>query len=141
MSSIYSTRKIVEELEIILGANEDIQFVSSGALEPLASESNSSAVYISPETITFRPERLQTASSGYDRRVIVNLYCNYDGTDDALGVFDFIDSVERSILQDSDIWSTVLDRDLIAIEFDNHEHTPRRAVTMVFDISFRLLCD
>jgi len=141
MAYTINTRKLVEELKAILGANTDITFVSTGALTPLASETNDSAVYISVENIAANNERMNTNASGYDRHMLVNLYCNYDGTDDALGIYDFVDSVEQCILNDSSIWGNIVDRDLIAVEFDNQEHAPKRAVTLLFDLHFRIECN
>ena len=138
--AILNTRKIIEELRDILTANTDIDYVSTGALEPLASETNRAAVYISAENIAVEGTRLSTAASGYDRHILIDLYCNYDGSEDHLGVFDFIDSVERCILEDDTIWSSIVNRDLVAIDFDNQEHAPKRAITMLFDIHYRVDC-
>ena len=122
MAYITNTRIILEELKAILEANKDTDFVSTGALEPLASEGNSAAVYISIESIALSPERLQSGTDGYDRNMFVSLYCNYDGSDDPLGVYDFADSVERSVLADSGIWTSIVDRELVALEFDNQQN-------------------
>jgi hypothetical protein len=140
MQTTPSTRKIVEEVRSILEANPDIQEVSVGPVTPIAQEKNSSAVYIGVEEVGAEPARLSKGSSGYDRHLLINLYCNYDGSEDTLGVYDFIDSVERCILTDNEIWSSIVDRDLVAIDYDQQEHTPRRAVRMLFDFTFRLAC-
>ena len=135
-----TTRKIIEEIEAILKASSDVDFASTGALEPLASESNQKAVYISLEEVAVESVRLNTNSSAYDRHMLISLYCNYDGSEDPLGVYDFIDGVEKSMLSDSAIWSSIVDRDIVAIDYDNQEHTPKRAITMLFDFTYRLTC-
>jgi len=138
--AIYNTRKLVEEIKLILEANKDITKVSTDAVTPVAAETSEAAVYISLEEIVMTPRHLNTNSSGYDRHMMINLYCNYDSSNDPLDVYTFIDSVERSILEDSTIWVSLIDRDLIAVDFDNQAHAPKRSITMLFDIMYRMEC-
>lgn len=141
MGYLDQSRVLVEELKAILQANPDIDVVSTDALAPLTSEDASSAVYIAVESIALEQSRLSGVSAGYDRHMLITLYCNYDGTADPLGVFDFVDSIERSVLVDSELWGSVIDRDLVAINFDNQEFAPKRAIAMLFDFSFRIDCE
>ena len=138
--AIYSTRKLVEELKAVLEANSDITKVSVEALTPISAETVDSAVYISVEEIAMEQKRLNKTSSAYDRHLLVNLYCNYDSSADPLNVYDFIDSVERCVLEDNDLWLSIVDRDLLAIDFDNQASGAKRSITMLFDISYRLAC-
>jgi len=137
---VYDTRKIIEELRDILEANTDIAKVSVGPVTPLAAEESSAAVYIALEEVALSAERMSRTSDGYDRHLLINLYCNYHNPSDPLGVLDFADSIERSVLKDGQIWTYIIDRDLVAIDFDNQASAPKRSFTMLFDFSFRVKC-
>ena len=138
--ALYDTRVLVEELKAVLVANIDIVKVSTDVVTPVASEDAETAVYISVENIGLEPARTTTTGDGYDRHMLVNLYCNYDGTTEPLGVYDFIDSVEKCILADNGLWTTMVDRDIIAVDFDNQANAPRRSITMLLDIAYRKTC-
>jgi hypothetical protein len=135
-----SSRKILEELKAVLEANSEIQKVSLGALLPLAQENSSAAVYISPETITLEPDKMHKGSAGYSRHLLINLYCNLDCGTDPLALLDFAESIESSILKDSQIWSTLVDRDIASVIFDEQELFPKRTCTILLDISYSLSC-
>ena len=141
MAAIADTRKILQEVEAILKANPAVDYVSTGALEPLASEENKAAIYISGDQIVLEDTRLTPNASGYDRHFLISLYGNYDASEDTLGVYDFSDSIERCLLDDTSIWGNLVDRDIAAINFDNQEHYPMRSFTMLLDVTFRLTCN
>jgi len=136
------TKLIIKELYEILKANEMLDNVSLGALEPVESEMADKAVYIAVESIAMESERLNKGSSGYDRRMLVTLYCNYkEDSEDPLGVYDFTDNVERCVLEDNTIWTVIVDRNIVGVTYDNQQFSPRRTITMLFDIAYRLSCD
>jgi len=137
---VYNTRKILEELEEILKANPEIDLVSQGKVTPLASETSPAAVYISLEEIALTPAKMSTGVSGYERHMLIHLYCNYDTQGDPLAVCDFADSIEKCILDDKQVWSYVTDRDLVAIDFDNQANSPKRSFTMLFDFYYSVKC-
>jgi len=140
MSAIYDSNKLVVELKAILEANTDIDFVSTEALVPLASETNGVAIYIAVESIAIAPRVANVGVDAYDRHMLISVYLNVDTSDTSKSVFDITDSVERSILEDGNIWTSLLDRDVEAINFDNQEHLPMRSITMLLDIRYRLKC-
>lgn len=140
MATVIETRKVVEEIEAVLNANSLINHVSTGALIPLAQETEEVAVYISVMNIGLEPVRMSTNASGYDRHMLINIFCNVKCEDDPLKLLDVTDIVEKSILTDNAIWTSIVDRDLISINYDDQEHFPIRGATMLFDFSFRLDC-
>ena len=141
MASIAESRKLIEELEAVLKANKDLDKVSLGALVPLAQETEESAAYISVMNIGLEPVRLSTGVAGYDRHMLINVFCNVNCEEDPLKLLDIVDSIESSVLKDNALWSSIVDRDLVAINYDDQEHFPIRGATMLFDFSFRLDCD
>ena len=141
MATAVETRKLIEELEAILKANSAIDKVSTGALVALAQEVEEVAVYISVMNIALEPTRMTTGTSGYDRHMLINVFCNVNCEDDPIRILDVTDNIEASILKDSKLWTSIVDRDLVAITYDDQEHSPKRGATMLFDFSFRVDCD
>ena len=133
--------EVLLELEAILQANASINFVDiSGPVEPLASETNSVASYISctnvvPKLYTSGPEL-----DSYDMHGFFVITTNVDCSLDKLKVYDIADSIQRSILNDSTIWSHLVDRDIIAVEYDNAQFYPKRSVVIALEVTYRLLC-
>jgi len=141
MANIYDSRVLASELEAILKANSDLDYVSSGAVVPLASETNVTAAYIAVESIAISPTIASTGVNAYDRHMFVSIYCNINTSKASLHILDLSDSIERSILTDNTLWDSLLDRDVVAINFDNQEHSPMRAFTVLLDIRYRLRCE
>ena len=141
MATIVETRKLVEELKAVLQANSTIDKVSTGALVALAQETEEVATYISVMNVGLEPSRMSTGTSGYDRHMLINVFCNVNCENDPLKLLDVTDSVEQSVLKDSKLWVSIVDRDLVAINYDDQEHFPKRGATMLFDFSFRIDCD
>ena len=141
MATVIETRKVVEEIEAVLKANSLIDYVTTGALIPLAQETEEVAVYVSVMNVGLEPVRMSTNASGYDRHMLINIFCNVKCEDDPLKLLDITDSVEKSILTDNAIWTSLVDRDIISINYDDQEHSPIRGATMLFDFSFRITCD
>lgn len=131
---------ILRELEAILKGNSWNPMVSLGKVTPLASETEAVAIYISAESIALEVRGTVLGVEGYNRHFFITLYCNIKTDSDYLKVYDFTDSVERSILDDNAIWGKLVDRDIVAINYDNQEHLPMRSVTILLDINFRLAC-
>ena len=135
------TKLIIKELTAVLEASDDIDKVSTGPLEPIVTEESSAAVYIAVESVTLENSRLTTGANGYDRHMLINLYCNVDTSEDPLGIYDFMDGLERTILDDSELWTVLVDRDVVGLNFDAQQFEPKRTVTMLIDISYRLTCN
>ena len=138
---VSETRKVVSEIQAILEANKDLDEVSVGKVDPLTSETDSASVYISVESVVLEAERNSTLTDGYDRRMMASLYCNSNCSNDPFAIYDMIDSVERSLLKDSALWKTVVDRDIVMVEFDRQEFLPMRQAIMLVELKYRVSCN
>ena len=52
-----------------------------------------------------------------------------------------MDSISRSILIDEAIWTKLVDRDIISIEYDDLEFAPKREATLIMQARYRLTCN
>lgn len=138
-----NTRDLLIELEAILEANSLITHVGSSVnIEPLASESNDVAAYI---TLTNSVPRIakggSTGIDAYDIHTFFMLTINVDCTPDKFRIYDVVDSIQRGILNDSGIWTKLVDRDIINIEFDNAEFYPKRSAMIAIEVTQRMTCN
>ena len=141
MAITYDTRKIVEEVEAILKASKDLEKVTSAAVVPIAQETAGTAVYVSAVTVTATQESYGVQSDSYHREMILNLICNVDCEDDNNYIYDVTDSIERSVLKDNGFWDSIINRDVLAIEYDAQEHAPKRVANVLVKVVFKLHCD
>lgn len=136
-----NTKELLIELEEILKANSLITFISvSEKIEPLASEQNDVAVYT---TLTNSIPKLNTSGPGLDDYNIHSFFMltlNVDCTKDKYKIYDVVDSIHRSILNDTGIWLKVIDRDIINTEFDNAEFFPKRSAMIALEVVHRMVC-
>lgn len=141
MAITYDTRKIVQELVAILTASKDLEKVSSSAVIPLAQETAETAVYVGVVNVTSEIASTGLGLDSYDRNMTVSLYCNVDCKDDDNKIYDITDSIERTVLKDNDFWDTIINRDVVAVEYDAQEHFPKRSAVIILNIMFKLSCD
>lgn len=133
--------EVLLEIEAILKANPLINFVDiSGPVTPLASEANSVAAYASCTNVVPKLHSAGTQLDSYTQHGFFVIVLNVDCTLDKLKVYDIADSVQRSILNDSTIWTHLVDRDIIAVEYDNAQFFPKRSVVVALEVTYRLLC-
>lgn len=130
--------EILLELKEILVANQLVDYVSTQAVEPLASETNPVAVYIQHTNVVPKVSRNSTSIEGYDYHGYYMLVVNVDCSEDEYKVYDVADSIQRSILSDSQIWGKLVDRDVLTIEYDNSEFYPKRSIAIALEVLFRL---
>ncbi len=138
-----NTRDLLLELEAILEANSLITFVGSSiTIGPLASEPNDVAAYI---TLTNSVPRVSKGGStgidAYDIHTFFMITINVDCSTDKFRLYDVVDSIQRSLLNDSGIWTKLIDRDVINIEFDNAEFYPKRSAMMAIEAVHRMTCN
>ena len=135
------TAELLVELEEIVKANSDLVYVASAEkVQPLASETNKTAAYINLTNNVPRLIKNSTKLDGYDNHAFFIIVVNVDCTEDKLLVYDVVDSIQRSLLNDSGIWTKLIDRDIINIEYDNAEFYPKRSAVIAIEVTHRLVC-
>jgi len=133
--------EVIIEIVEILKANSDINMVSTGKVEPLVSETVKVATYVQHPNVIPKLERNSPEADGYDYHGFYTIICNVDCLDNEYLVYDISDSIQRSLLNDSAIWDKLIDRNIIAVEYDNAEFSPKRSVVIAIEVVFRLTCN
>ena len=136
-----NTRKPIEEIKAILEAMNFFNKVSVGKVEPLISDSNLPAVYVSfNNDINESNGKMRNDGGENDRMLYITLEVHLDLTDkDDLYYLDVRDMIEEAILKDSQLWSAVVDRDVVGSKWDNGSNLPRKQGEMAI-ILFTRAC-
>ena len=136
-----NTRKPIEEIKAILEAMNFFNKVSVGKVEPLISDSNLPAVYVAfNNDINESNGKMRNDGGEYDRMLYITLEVHLDLTDkDDLYYLDVRDMIEEAILKDSQLWSAVVDRDVVGSKWDNGSNLPRKQGEMAI-ILFTRAC-
>lgn len=123
-----NTRKSIEEVKAILEAMNFFNKVEVGKVEPLASDNNLPSIYISYDNDVNEPNgKLRNDGGEYDRMLYLTLEVHLDLTDeDDLYYLDVRDMIEEAILKDSQLWATVVDRDVVGSRWDTGANLPRK---------------
>lgn len=136
-----NTRKPIEEIKAILEAMNFFNKVSVSKVEPLISDTNLPAVYVSfNNDINESNGKMRNDGGEYDRMLYITLEVHLDLTDkDDLYYLDVRDMIEEAILKDSQLWSAVVDRDVVGSKWDNGSNLPRKQGEMAI-ILFTRAC-
>jgi len=99
-------------------------------------KSNCSAKSVTSSQVRNSPEL-----DAYDFHGFFLVTMNVNCEDNRFKIYDVIDDVQRSILNDQAIWGKLVDRDIISIEFDNAEFFPKRSAIIAVEVKYRLTCN
>lgn len=136
-----NTRKPIEEIKAILEAMNFFNKVGIGKVAPLISDTNLPAVYVSfNNDINESNGKMRNDGGEYDRMLYITLEVHLDLTDtDELYYLDVRDMIEEAILKDNQLWSAVVDRDVVGSKWDNGSNLPRKQGEMAI-ILFTRAC-
>lgn len=135
---IQLTRQVIDELVELLQANSLKPVVTTNEVKPLASVTEDVVVDVTLETVVFTTDQNSSGRSGYIRNFLFSLYVAAQCPNDKLTLMDVIDSLESSILKDSQIWEYIIDRDIVSVTYDHAEITPVRGATLVLEVRVRM---
>jgi len=136
------TAEILDELEAVLKASTLLDAVHvSLPTTPIVQETSHVAAYVQLIKTIPRLSSPSPEMDGYDFHGMFLITLNVDCQGDKNLVYDVVDGVQRAILNDSMIWNKLIDRDLIAVEYDNAEFSPKRVATCVLEVQYRLSCN
>lgn len=122
-----NTKKPVQELQEILRAMNFFNDVSVGKVRDLTAETNLPNIYIKYENDINQNNGKMSGASGeeYDRILAITLELHLDLTNqDDLYYLDVRDMVEEAILKDNQLWSVVIDRDVVGSKWDSGANLP-----------------
>ena len=123
-----NTKKAVLEIQEILQAMNLFNKVSVGKVEPIISDNNLPAVYVTFENDINEPNgKMRNDGGEYDRMIYLTLEIHLDQIDkDDLYYLDVRDMIEEAILKDNQLWSAVVDRDVVGSKWDNGSNLPKK---------------
>ena len=136
----YQTREVLEEIAEILKANPQNPTVTINRLVPLAEASGDVLVDISLESVILNLTDNATGREGYLRTFLIHIHVGVESSEDLLRLFDVVDSLENSILADSDLWKLVTDRDIATLTYDHAKTLPYRGATILMEARVKLSC-
>lgn len=122
-----NTKKPVQELQEILRAMNFFNDVSVGKVRDLTAETNLPNIYIKYENDINQNNGKMSGANGeeYDRILAITLELHLDLTNqDDLYYLDVRDMVEEAILKDNQLWSVVIDRDVVGSKWDSGANLP-----------------
>lgn len=131
---------LLHDLKDILLRVRTVNHVSHGKAVPLNAEDTFTAVYIGVTADTFEPQAYGTSAGSYDNKVYVRLLVNMDCKDDDLSWVRTRRLLIDAVLDDSPIWSTVIDRDIVSSVYDDYASYPKRSMELLFEFRLREDC-
>lgn len=132
--------EIMTDVKAIMETVKGIQKVQFGAHQALDQETTWSSVYIIPGADTFKPRVIGTGVSSYDNGLFVRCIANVDCSDNPTEWCDVRDNIIQSMLKDSDIWNTAVDRDIVSVVYDDMVKFPLMTMEILFEFTLREVC-
>ncbi len=136
------TSKVLREIEAILKANVNITYATMAEKSiSLAQETKSVAVYGHQTNSVPDIKRQGALVDSYDFHGFYILVVNVDCVGDKYKVYDIIDDIQKSLLKDTEIWGSLVDRNIVSCEYDNAEFYPKRSAIIGLEVIYRMTCD
>lgn len=127
------------EIQKVLEAVPSIQKVSHGKSESIITESDFNSVYIMPELSTFVNRSNTKSKSGYWELFPVSLLV-HTNNNTPLDWVKVEEDIIKFMLDDSNIWTTIVDRELVTIGYDRFENFPKREFIIQFEFKLQSSC-
>jgi len=131
---------VLHDIKDILSTIGEVNYVSHGKPKPLNEEDTFTSVYILPTADNFKLESAGNGISSYDNFVYIRLIINMDCTNDDLSWVRTRRVIIDTILEDSPIWSRIVDRDIVSAVHDDYVNHPRKAMEILFEFRIREEC-
>lgn len=132
-------KQLLLDLEAILLTVPSINKATNGKPEPLTTETEFNSVYISPVTSDYVPRVLGTKLKDYDDNFLVELYVNTSNEED-LDWVDVEKDIIEYILDDSALWTNIVDRDVAGSGFGEYNAHPKKQLIIAFEFKLRAQC-
>ena len=128
---------VLKDIKAILETIDEVNLVSHGKPVSIDLEDTFTSIYISPELDRFDSYKLGTGTSSYNNTFFIQLNINVDcSADDLLWVVTRRKVID-AMLDDTAIWSNIVDRDVVSIAYDDYVNYPRRALAILFEFKIR----
>lgn len=124
------------DLKSVLESIPTIRFVSHGKPTTLTIDDKMPSIYIVPTNEAFVNTKNTTCITGYDNyvyvKLIVNMECVYD-----LEWVSLRSSIIDAVLKDTDIWRSVIDREVAEVAHDDYDNYPKKSFQVAFEFRLR----
>ena len=124
------------DLKSVLESIPSIRLVSHGKPVPIGIDDSMPSVYIVPTNEAFVNSKNTTCLSGYDNyvyvKLIVNMECTYD-----LEWVSLRSTIISAILKDTDLWRSVVDREVAEVAHDDFDNYPKKSFQVAFEFRLR----
>lgn len=124
------------DLKSVLESLPSIKKVSNGKPIPLAIDDIIPSIYIVPTNEAFINEKNGKCIKAYDNfvyvKLIVNMECSYD-----LEWVSLRSSIINAVLNDTDLWRSVIDREVAEVSHDDFDNYPKKSFQVVFEFRLR----
>jgi hypothetical protein len=131
---------VLKDLEEILNTIPEVDKVSQGFPTAITEEDEFTAIYISPSADSFELVKPGTTASSYNNILYIKLLVNIDCKDDDLYWVSIRRKIIDAVLGDNDIWSNIIDRNIVSIAYDDYGNHPLRELDMLFEFIIRESC-
>lgn len=121
-----------EVLETVPGVN----YVSNGKPVPLLIDNNVASIYIVPTNEAFINTKNKVSLCGYDNYVYIKLIVNMECQTDLEWV-SFRNIIISSVLADTDIWKSIVDREVVSLVHDDYANYPKKTFEIGFEFRLR----
>lgn len=132
--------EILEDVRKIVQTIPLVNKVSHGKPLPIQLEDSFNSIYISLDSITYKPAKMGLCVDSYDRYLYIKLVVNTLNDKDELGWAVLHDDIIRTVLSDELILPRLIDRDVIASSFDEYGDYPKKSMEIMFEFRIRSDC-
>lgn len=133
-------REILQDLKAIIETVPSVNKVSHGKPSALSAEDTFTAVYIVPDATSYQLFKQGTNADSYNQVLYVKLYVNTLNDVDELGYTYVLQDIIKALLSDTQLWTKVVDRDVVASTFDENGDLPRKAFELLVELKYRDSC-
>ena len=137
----YSTKQVFKEIADILSNDSYYDKVELDVMKSESQETADVALYVTAANVVMKPAVQKSTPDAYTRTAFVHVFANVDCQDDKTKIYDVGDRIEKDILTDSKFWQVIQTREVVSVEYDGGAYYPRRLLTVLIEVTYRLACD
>lgn len=136
---ISAKEQLLRELEEVIKAVQGIKKVSHGKPLALSNEQVFPAVYLCPQITTYKNRTNTKCKGGYYEIFPINVLVNTNNDND-LDYLQVEEDIIKAVLDDTRIWSVLVDRELVTVGYDGYESYPKREFIIQFEFKLKSSC-
>lgn len=129
--------KILTELQDILKYVKGMDLVTIEEFSDTIREDALVHADIGLDTIVFDEASGDQQVDGYLKHFFLTLQVNVNCKKDKFYVYEMTDKIEWAISSDTKLWTSIIDRNIKSVVYDNGNNAPYRAFTMVLEVTAR----